>query len=358
MSMYAVIMAGGRGTRFWPRSRESKPKQLLNLTGEKTLIQETVDRISPLVPLKNVIIVTGAAHAEEIIAQFPSLPRENVIIEPRGRNTAPCIGLAALYLRKKDPDAIMVVLPADHMISNTAAFVDALSTAIFTARQGDYLITVGIKPEAPETGYGYIEGGGPFSSNANSSVLNVVSFREKPDLPTACSFLEKGTFYWNSGMFVWKVSSIMKALQRTLPGLYRELSTLEGTLGTHDENEALTHVYNRIDAISIDYGVMEKASNVLLVPGDFGWNDLGSWDALWNISEKDVKNNVVRGPVIAVDSCDSLVFAKDKLVTLVGVDNLIVVETDDAILILKRGRSQDVKHVVEILEKQNQRGYL
>lgn len=356
--MYAVIMAGGRGTRFWPLSRESKPKQLLNLTGEKTLIQDTVERIAPLVPLENVRIVTGAAHAEEIIAQFPALPRKNVIVEPRGRNTAPCIGLAALSIKKVDPEAVMVVLPADHVISRTPAFIDALSTAISTARKGNYLVTVGIKPEAPETGYGYIEGGNPLSPDTGSPVLRVASFREKPDLPTARSFLEKGTFYWNSGMFVWKVSSIMKALQETLPGLYRELSMLEGTLGTPYENETIKAVYDRIEAISIDYGVMEKASNVLLVPGDFGWNDLGSWDALWDISEKDVNNNVVRGPVIMVDSCDSLVFAKDKLVTLVGVDNLIVVETDDALLILKRGHSQDVKNAVEILEEKNMKGYL
>ncbi len=358
MTMYAVVMAGGRGTRFWPLSRESKPKQLLNLRGEKTLIQETVERIAPLVPLDNVLIVTGAAHADDVMAQFPTLPREQVLVEPRGRNTAPCIGLAALSIKKRDPEAVMVVLPADHVISRTPAFIDALSTAISTARKSNYLVTVGIKPEAPETGYGYIEGGDPLSPDTGSSVLRVASFREKPDLPTARSFLEKGTFYWNSGMFVWKVSSIMKALQETLPELYRELLMLEGTLGTPDENEAIKEAYDRIEAISIDYGVMEKASNVLIVPGDFGWNDLGSWDALWAISEKDGNNNVLRGNVITADACDSLVFSKDKLVTLVGVDNLIVVETDDALLILKRGHSQDVKNAVEILENREWKGYL
>ncbi|MCK9276275.1 MAG: sugar phosphate nucleotidyltransferase [Syntrophales bacterium] len=346
-------MAGGRGTRFWPLSREAKPKQLISFTGQKTLLQETVDRIEPLVPLRKILIITGAAHAEEVIGQFPDLPKENVIIEPMGRNTAPCIGLAACHLKKKDPDAIMIVLPADHTITDHASFTDTLKTASETAQQGNYLVTIGIRPSAPETGYGYIEAGLPLAPGNRGTILKVASFREKPDFETARSFLERGTFYWNSGMFIWKVSSILEALERELPELYHELQAIEPSLGTLGEEKAVKKAYERICPVSIDYGVMEKAGNVILIPGDFGWNDLGSWDALMDFSPKDANGNVFRGTIINIDSTGSLIFAKEKPVAAVGVSNLIVVETEDAILVMRKGRSQDVKKAVDVLEKNN-----
>ncbi len=356
--MYAVIMAGGRGTRFWPLSRERRPKQLIDFTGRKTLIQETVDRIAPLVPLHNVLIVTGEAHAGEVAKQFPDLPKENILVEPVGRNTAPCIGLAAFFIKKKVPDSVMIVLPADHVIADNTAFIETLQAAAAAAEKGNYLVTIGIKPAAPETGYGYIEGGKPLSLVGDRSVLAVASFREKPDLKTARSFLERGTFYWNSGMFIWKVSSILEALQKELPDTYGELLSLEGALGTAGQEDAIRRAYERIRPVSIDYGIMEKADNVIMIPGAFGWNDLGSWDALMDVSQKDRAGNATRGRIVTVDTKDSLVLGTDKLVALVGVDNLIVIETEDALLILKRGHSQDVKKAVEILEQQGMKELL
>ena len=356
--MYAVIMAGGRGTRFWPKSREKMPKHLLDIFGKKTIIQETVDRIGPMIPAKNILIVTGASHSDEVIRQLPHLPEENIIIEPVGRNTAPCIGLAAMYIKKMNPEGVMVVLPSDHYIPDEEAFRRTLAIASEIAQRGNYLLTIGIKPTSPETGYGYMEQGEPVAVIRGEEIFQVRSFREKPGLEQAKSFLQDGGFFWNSGMFIWKVSTILDEINRLLPNLYKGLLKIEDAIGTDREKDVIGEVYQEIAPISIDYGVMEKADGTLLVKGDFGWSDVGSWNALWKVWDKDENGNAARGPFIGVDSSNSLVYSPDKLVALVGVEDLVVVETADSILVCKRTGSQDVKKLVDMLEEKNMKEYL
>ncbi len=358
--MYAVIMAGGKGTRFWPRSRERMPKHLLDIACEKTIIQETIDRITPLIPPENILIVTGASHADELKRQTPQIPEGNIIIEPVGRNTAPCIGLAALHVKRTSPDAVMAVLPADQLIKDAKRFRRILAVAAEVAGQGDYLVTIGIEPAGPETGYGYLEQGARQATVKGEDIYRVKSIREKPALAQAQAFLEKGGFYWNSGMFIWRVDAILWAMERWLPDMYKGLLRIEGFLGTPREQEVIDQVYRAIPAVSIDYGVMEKADNVLLVRGDFGWSDVGCWDALWEVSEKDGMGNSTRGcgVFVGIDARNSLVHSPRKLVALVGVEDLIVVETEDSLLVCKRGSSQDVKKVVEALEAKKRKEYL
>jgi mannose-1-phosphate guanylyltransferase len=358
--MYAVIMAGGKGTRFWPKSRERMPKHLLDIVSEKTIIQETIDRIVPLVPVDNILIVTGHSHADALAKQLPQIPEKNIIIEPVGRNTAPCIGLAALHIKRKSPDDVMVVLPADHLITDAPRFRHLLSSAAEVAAQSDFLLTIGIKPTYPETGYGYLEQGILKATIKGEDIYEVKSIREKPDLEQAKVFLEKGGFYWNSGMFLWRADTILRAIKTWLPDLYQGLLRIEGAIGTDEEKSIVERVYRMISSISIDYGVMEKADNVLLVKGDFGWSDMGSWDALWEVLEKDEHGNTARGKAlfIGVDAKNSLIQSSRKLVALVGVEDLIVVETEDSLLICKRGCSQDVKKVVEILEHKKMKEFL
>ena len=356
--MFAVIMAGGKGARFWPRSREKMPKHFLDILSERTMIRETVDRIRPLVPAERTLIVTGKSHAAELIRQLPEIPPENILIEPVGRNTAPCIGLAALHILKRVPDAVMLVLPSDHRIGDEAAFLRIMQAAAGAALQGDPLVTIGIRPTGPGTGYGYIEQGNPFSTSGADEIYRVRSIREKPPREQAERFLAQGGFSWNSGMFVWKASTIIEAIGRFLPDLHRGLLQIREALGTDREEDVVRAIYTGQKAVSIDYGVMEKAKDVLVIPGAFDWSDLGSWDALWEVSEKDENGNVVRGEFIGVDAADSLIHSPGKLVALVGVKDLLVVETKDALLICRRGRSQDVRKIVETLEKKGLASYL
>lgn len=356
--MYAVIMAGGRGARFWPKSREKMPKHLLDITGKKTIIQETVGRIEPLIPTENVIIVTGATHSDEVMRQLPHLPEKNIIIEPFAKNTAPCIGLAAMHIKKRDPEGVMVVLPSDHYIADEEAFRRTLSIAGEMAQRGNHLLTIGIKPTRPETGYGYMEQGEPAAIIEGEEIFEVKSFREKPDLKQAEIFLQDGGFFWNSGMFIWKVSAILHEIERYLPDLYKGLREVEDALGADGENDIIYKVYQGLTPVSIDYGVMEKAGETLLVMGDFGWSDVGTWNALWEMFNKDEDGNAVRGHFIGVDSSNSFVYSPDKLVALVGVRDIVVVETDDSLLICRRQSSQDVKKIVEILEEKNMKEYL
>ena len=350
--MHAVIMAGGRGTRFWPRSREKMPKHLLDIVSERTIIQETVDRIKPLIKPDNILIVTGKKHARELIKQLPDIPVQNIIIEPVGRNTAACIGLAAVHIQKKAKDDIMVVLPSDHAIGNPKKYRTVIAAAARAARAKNALVTIGIQPAGPHTGFGYLEGGTSEGRFGAEEVLHVASIREKPDLALARKFIKSGNFYWNSGMFIWKASTILGEIEQYLPELYSGLMTIRDSLGNAQETQTLSRVYRQLPSISIDYGVMEKAKSVFVIPAEFGWSDVGSWDALWDISKKDEKGNAIRGnaPVILEDTSGALVYGTKKLVALVGVKDLIIVETKDALLICKRGQSQDVKKIVDALE--------
>ncbi|MEN6332403.1 MAG: mannose-1-phosphate guanylyltransferase [Smithella sp.] len=358
--MHAVIMAGGRGTRFWPRSREKKPKHLLDIISHRTIIQETVDRILPLVDPENILVVTGIKHARALMNQLPQIPSRNIIIEPEGKNTAPCIGLAALHIQKKAGDDIMVVLPSDHAIADAAKFLQVINAAVQTAANEDALVTIGIKPASPQTGYGYIEKGALIESKTTEEVSHVKSIHEKPDYKQALEFVKSGNFYWNSGMFIWKSSAILKSISRWLPDLYSGLTTINEALGLPGEKAAIRRIYKNLVPVSIDYGVMEKADNVYTVKGDFGWSDVGSWDALWEISAKDENGNAMIGGsnVIAEGSTGSLVYSPNKLVALAGVKDLIVVETKDALLICPKGDSQNVKKIVDALEAKKLKKYL
>ncbi len=358
--MYAVIMAGGKGARFWPRSREKKPKHLLDILSEKTIIQETVDRIKPLIPPDNILVVTGKKHVRTLIKQLPEIPLRNIIIEPEGKNTAACIGLAALHICKKVADDVMVVLPSDHAIDDSKKFINAIEAAAKIAEQENGLVTIGIKPSSIQTGFGYIEIANSFKHIAGEEVFRVGSIREKPDYQQAAQFIQSGNFYWNGGMFIWKASVILKEISRWLPDLYAGLMKINETLGTSREAVTVRHVYKKLSSISIDYGVMEKADNVFVIPGNFGWSDVGSWDALWEISPKDIKENVILSGSQAIleDSESSLIYTPRKLTALVGVKDLIIVETKDALLICKKGRSQDVKRIVEKLEAGKIKKYL
>ena len=356
--MHAVIMAGGKGSRFWPRSREKRPKHLLDIFGGKTIIQETVSRILPFVPPEKIRVVTGESHAESLIRQLPELPRENILVEPVGRNTAPCIGWAAVEIAREDPDEVLAVLPSDQIIVDADRFRSTLEAAAEAAAKGDFLVTIGIPPAGPETGYGYLECGEAVFSVRGEKVFRVASIREKPDRKTACRCLALGCFLWNSGMFVWRAGSILRAIERWMPELHVGLLRLREHPPRELPGEDFRKMYENLPAVSIDYGVMEKADNVLTLRGDFGWSDVGSWDALWEISEKDGCGNAAACRLVGVDSTNVLVHSPKKLVALVGVKDLIVVETEDALLICRRGASQEVKKAVEEIERRRWKEYL
>ncbi len=359
--IYAVIMAGGVGSRFWPRSRERTPKQLIEIFGSGTMIQNTVNRIQSLVPAMNTFVVTNKLQEEAIYRQLPFLPKENILVEPVGRNTAPCIGLAALWIKQIDPEGVLVVLPADHIIEKPDEFLRIVQLAAKVANETDSLLTIGIKPTHPETGYGYIQ----FDDEAHShnpfhkdGVYRVKTFAEKPNVETAQKFLQSGDFLWNSGMFVWKAGSILKEIQVHMPDLHEQLVALEQKLRTPSYQMALEHAYGIIRSISIDYGIMEKAGNVFVVNGDFGWSDVGSWDEVFRLTKTDAEGNAVKGHALLKDAKANYIDGGNKFVGVVGVENLIIISTDDAILVCKRGRSQDVKEIVDYLRRKQMNDYL
>jgi mannose-1-phosphate guanylyltransferase len=351
-SLYFVIMAGGRGTRFWPRSRTKRPKQLLDIVGSKSILEQTIDRLLPITDWEQIFVVTEVSQAEAVKDLLPDLPKTRLIVEPLGRNTAPCIGLAAIILEQIDPSAIMAVLPADHYIAQVPSFQETLLAAAQASQTGDYLITLGILPTFPETGYGYLEQGKKITESKGHGVWEVKAFHEKPDRPKAVAMLKSGRFFWNSGMFVWTVSSILNQMSLLTPAMYEELIKLKKFLGTPQWEEALRAGYEAMENISIDFAVMERADKVLMLVGDFGWNDVGSWEAVYQLQPKDEKGNFLYGPVMVLDSQGCLVHSPQKAVGLIGMKDLIVVDTPDAILICPRERAQEVKKIVELLEAQ------
>jgi len=353
--MFCVIMAGGKGTRFWPRSRASMPKQLLDITGARTMIQETVSRIAPLTGLHNIIIVTEKQHADALRSQVPGIPEENIVVEPCGRNTAPCICLAALIIRNRDPDDVMAVLPADHHIADPESFRRCLTAACEAARQTACLVTMGIRPTRPETGYGYMQLGQQAGSYGEQALYRVTAFHEKPSREKALEFLDHGSFLWNSGMFVWTVAAIMEAMERYVPDTYRILCGAVPHLGSADKATPLSDAYAAIRPVSVDCGIMEPAENVVAMKADFGWNDIGSWSALHDVLPRDNNGNAIRGNVIAVDSHNVLAHSPHKVTAVVGLDDIVIVDTEDALLVCAKDKAQDVKSVVEALEKKRAR---
>jgi mannose-1-phosphate guanylyltransferase len=346
---YAVIMAGGIGTRFWPASRKEHPKQFLDIFGDGTLIQNTVARLQGLVPPERCLVVTHERYVEKTQKQLPAVPEENILAEPISRNTAPCITYAATTLAQRDPDATMAVLPADHVIGDVAQFHDTLDVAFDAARQRDALVTIGIEPTYPATGYGYIQyDGAADESDAALQAYPVRTFAEKPDQSTAERFIDAGDFLWNSGMFIWRADTILDQVERHLPDAYEAFAPVREAESEVD-TETLTQAFQNSPRISIDYGVMEQADTVYVVPGTFDWNDVGDWRAVYDLSDKDEHGNVIEGNVIVQDSSRCLVQTEDRLVVLVGIHDKVVVDSGDAVLVCDRENAQQVKQVVEYL---------
>jgi mannose-1-phosphate guanylyltransferase len=350
--MLVLIMAGGAGTRFWPKSRERRPKQLLPIIGEGTMLQNTVQRLLPMVAVENIFVISNQVQYAGIVEQLPMLPAENIIVEPRSKNTAACIGLGAILLQQREPDGVMVVLPADHLINADEVFRETLSNAATIAAEKDVLITIGIPPTYPATGYGYIQYSESRVTAGPATAYRVKTFAEKPNLDTAKSFLDSGDFLWNSGIFVWRLSVIMAQLEEHLPHHYDGLREISRALGTPEQNTIIDRVYQQIKSISIDYGVMEKAKNVVVLRGQFHWNDLGSWDEVYKLLPKDQDYNATGGNQhVLLDSNGCLVDVAGKTVAAVGIRDLMIVETEDALLLCPRSRAQEVKDLVELLKR-------
>ena len=355
-------MAGGSGTRFWPLSREKMPKQLLKIGAEDTLIQETVKRVLPLIKREDIFVVTNHGLSDAINTQLSSKFGEtwdrNFILEPEAKNTAPALGLAALHLNRIDPEGIMVVFSADHSVRKADEFLRLLRIA-GNAAADNYLVTLGIKPDRPETGYGYINAGEKIAHGSwlvadgdnRSEVCKVEAFVEKPNIDTAREYLRKGNYYWNSGIFVWKIRVLLQEIEKHAPSLHKGLMEIQKNIGTDKETEVITQVFKKLESISIDYAVMEKTDRAAVIPADIGWSDVGSWTALDDVSDRDASGNVIAGNVIDIDSHDSIIYAEKRLVATIGLKDVVVVDTPDATLVCSKDRAQDVKKVVEELKK-------
>ena len=345
-----MILAGGRGTRFWPRSRRTRAKQVLAVIGEHSLIQQTAQRLRPLIPPERLWIITNNYLRNEILRQLPGVPPTQVIAEPAQRNTAPAIGLAAHLIRRRAPDAVLGVFPADHVVAKQSRFLRVIRTAVEGAAEGS-LVVLGIRPRWPETGYGYVQFKKRPAHTATPRLYPVERFREKPDRRTARRFLRSGRHFWNSGMFVWRADTILEALDRYLPSTAATLKEIAGGV-------PLENLYPRCENISIDYAVLEKARNVVGIPCEIGWSDVGSWNAVYELLPRDSARNATRGPVWTLDALGNYLDAPGKLIAAIGVRDLIVVDTPDALLIARRDRAQDVSEVVKWLEKQKREDLL
>jgi mannose-1-phosphate guanylyltransferase len=353
--MYAAILAGGVGTRLWPRSRQSLPKQFADITGSgRTMIQATVARIADLVSPDQIYILTGDRYRSLATQQLPAIPTANILVEPSGRNTAPAIGLACIHLRKRDPEALIAILHADHIFRDEAQYCAILQQAEIAARAG-YLTILGAEPDSPHTGYGYIKRSRTtLPISGDWPVFGVERFLEKPDLATAQGFLNEGSYYWNVGNFISRVDLLLGEFERQLPDLYAGLRRIEAALDTEQAETVLQEVWPTLPNISIDHGIMEGAAQVAVVPLDAGWNDVGSWDALETLVSADEQGNCqVQGDSVFITSRGNIVSGSDRIIALVGVDDLVVVDTGDALLIGHKGQIQQVKQLVDELRNRD-----
>ncbi len=354
----ALIMAGGSGTRFWPKSRKNVPKQFLSLLGNETMLQLTANRLTNLVDKSNLYIVSTREQKRLINEQLPWLLPENLISEPFANNTAPCIGLSATHIQHKNPDTIMVITPADHLITDNEKFIKVVQNGINMVRQNPgYLVTIGIEPSYPSTGFGYIQKGEPLAT-FNGKAYKVRTFAEKPNYEIAQKFYHSKEFFWNSGIFIWHVDTILRHFQQLLPEIYFGLDQIKKALGSKKENNITENVYNKIINQSIDYGILEKAEQVIVMEGGFGWSDIGSWEEVYNLSSKDECGNVSKGETLLKDVSNCYIETTGKTACLVGVNDLIVVDTEDALLICKKNLSQEVKWIVEELKKRGKEKHL
>lgn len=359
MKNTAVIMAGGRGERFWPMSRNDLPKQFLSLFGDgKTMLQLTVERLEPLVKIEDVFVVTNQAYVNIVKEQLPLIPVDNILAEPVAKNTAPAIGLAAAVIHEKYGDSIMMVLPSDHLIKQPLLFVDVLKTSINVAVENSNLVTIGITPNYPETGYGYIKFGYTNYHEKYNNVYQVEKFVEKPNLEKAKDYVESGDYLWNSGMFVWKTSSILDNFKKYLVETYDGLLRIAKAYQTELFEDVLLEEFIKFKSVSVDYGIMEVASDIYTIPSSFGWDDVGSWLALERIVSNDSHGNAIQGNVISIDSKNMIVVGGKKLIATVGLDDIIIVDTEDVTLVCAKNDAQNVKSVIEALKKQNKTKYL
>lgn len=356
MTNTALIMAGGRGERFWPKSRKNLPKQFLSLTDDgKTMIQLTVERIAPLVNLEDVYIATNKAYKSLVLEQLPGIPEENILCEPIGRNTAPCIGLGAVHIAKKYEDAMMFVLPSDHLIKFNKMYLTTLKDACAVAEKNSNLVTIGITPDYPETGYGYIK----FDSHRMQERAYAVDrFVEKPTLEVAKEYLATEEYLWNSGMFIWKASSILTNISKLMPDMYQRLMAIQSAIGTQEQDVVLEHEFSQMPSVSIDYGIMEKAMDIYIILGTFGWDDVGSWLAVERIKKSNEFGNVVSGNIITVGTKNCIIQGGEKLIATVGLEDMIIVDTADATLLCAKDSAGDIKKVLENLKICNRDEYI
>ncbi len=352
--LYAIILAGGSGTRLWPRSRAEHPKQFLDLVSERTMLQETYDRVVPLVSPQNVFVITSWRYVDDVHTQLPYIPQSQIIGEPAGRGTAPPVALAALLLRERDPDAITFILPADHVIQNPQLFRNALVAAAQVANK-NFLVTLGITPTFPETGYGYIEAGETLPNAHGMNVLRVNRFLEKPNLETAQEFLARGNYFWNSGIFIWRGMQILSEFAAHMPEMYAQL---ENIVRAGLDALSFSDEWLKLQNQTIDYAIMEKAKHVAMIPLDAGWNDVGSWAALFDLMTRDGDDNALLGEHVTIDTRATYIYSNKRLIATIGLENMIVVDTDDALLICPQDRAQDVKKIVDELKRRKAEKYL
>ncbi len=356
MNICAVIMAGGKGERFWPRSRQKMPKQFLSIEpNNKTMLENTVDRIAPLINTENIFIVTNQIYKNLVKQQLPDIPEENIICEPEGRNTAPCIALAAVIIEAKYGNSIMITLASDHIIKDNNSFIETIKTGIKKAEQGENLITLGIAPKYAETGYGYIK----YDKNSiHDGCYTVERFVEKPNREKAESYIKDGCYLWNSGMFIWQTSTILSKFKQLMTDVYEKAVIIGKAYRHKDYEDILNKKFVEMESQSIDYGIMEKTSPIFTIVSDFGWDDAGSWLSIDRIMKKDADNNILNENSVDVNSKNITILSENKLIATAGLENIVVVDTEDVILICSKDNTQDVKEILQQIKARKMDKYL